>query len=203
VSEREALLAAIRQFPDEDTPRLMYADWLEEHKEHPHATLIRYQCGLTEQVPRADYRTMFNRFLRCRWNNYGFTGSRSVNARERTAAVYAEIPFGGVHERLRETWHHDPHNIQEGFTPRIVYRRGMIELVRLEWSHWLDHSKQLLAQNPVRDVLFITIPILSSQIQSPLDGWTEYLRRLIAKHPGVKFRCQPTAVGVLVSKLPD
>lgn len=41
MSDRAALLAAIRQFPDEDTPRLMYADWLDEHGESEHAAFIR------------------------------------------------------------------------------------------------------------------------------------------------------------------
>jgi uncharacterized protein (TIGR02996 family) len=31
VSDEDALLAAIREHPDEDTPRLAYADWLDEH----------------------------------------------------------------------------------------------------------------------------------------------------------------------------
>ena len=33
MSDREALLAAIRMHPDEDTPRLVFADWLDEHGE--------------------------------------------------------------------------------------------------------------------------------------------------------------------------
>jgi uncharacterized protein (TIGR02996 family) len=32
VTERDALLAAIRANPDDDTPRLMFADWLDEHE---------------------------------------------------------------------------------------------------------------------------------------------------------------------------
>ncbi len=31
VSERDALLAAVHETPDDDAPRLVYADWLEEH----------------------------------------------------------------------------------------------------------------------------------------------------------------------------
>ena len=30
MSDRDALLAAIRENPDDDTPRLAYADWLDE-----------------------------------------------------------------------------------------------------------------------------------------------------------------------------
>ncbi|MCI0703269.1 MAG: TIGR02996 domain-containing protein [Planctomycetia bacterium] len=51
MSDRDALLAAILANPDEDTPRLVYADWLDEHgdaKDKKHAQLIRAQCELAK-----------------------------------------------------------------------------------------------------------------------------------------------------------
>ena len=45
-SEERALLAAIVAHPDEDTPRLVYADWLQEHDRAERAELIRAQIGL-------------------------------------------------------------------------------------------------------------------------------------------------------------
>jgi uncharacterized protein (TIGR02996 family) len=39
--EQAALLAAIVAEPDEDTPRLVYADWLQEHGDEEHAQFIR------------------------------------------------------------------------------------------------------------------------------------------------------------------
>src|SRR5438128_7999305 len=49
LSDRDALLAAICANPDEDTPRLMFADWLDEHGGEAGATraeFIRLQCEL-------------------------------------------------------------------------------------------------------------------------------------------------------------
>jgi uncharacterized protein (TIGR02996 family) len=58
VTERDALLAAIRAHPDEDTPRLVFADWLDENEPDPKprakkggapsswAALIRAECEL-------------------------------------------------------------------------------------------------------------------------------------------------------------
>ncbi len=46
MSDRDALLAAITAEPDEDTPRLVYADWLDEHDEGDRAEFIRVQCRL-------------------------------------------------------------------------------------------------------------------------------------------------------------
>ena len=41
--EQRALWAAIRANPDDDTPRLVYADWLQEHGDEPRAEFIRLQ----------------------------------------------------------------------------------------------------------------------------------------------------------------
>src|SRR5687768_17319061 len=44
--EAVALYRAILAHPDEDTPRLVYADWLDEHGQPAHAEFIRAQCRL-------------------------------------------------------------------------------------------------------------------------------------------------------------
>jgi uncharacterized protein (TIGR02996 family) len=51
LEEREAFLRAIFDAPDDDTPRLVYADWLEEHGFASHAGLIRVQCELARREP--------------------------------------------------------------------------------------------------------------------------------------------------------
>ena len=43
-AEADAFLEAIFAAPDDDTPRLVYADWLEEHGHPAYAQLIRLQC---------------------------------------------------------------------------------------------------------------------------------------------------------------
>jgi uncharacterized protein (TIGR02996 family) len=45
-STRDALYAAILAYPDEDTPRLVYADYIEEQGETACAEFIRLQCQL-------------------------------------------------------------------------------------------------------------------------------------------------------------
>jgi uncharacterized protein (TIGR02996 family) len=44
-----ALLAAIRAAPDDDAPRLVYADWLDEHGDGARAEFIRVQCELARR----------------------------------------------------------------------------------------------------------------------------------------------------------
>jgi uncharacterized protein (TIGR02996 family) len=46
MTEREALLAAVCEHPDDDTPRLVFADWLDEHGEPDRAEFIRVQIEL-------------------------------------------------------------------------------------------------------------------------------------------------------------
>ena len=48
----DALFQAILDAPDDDAPRLVYADWLEEGGRAEHAELIRAQCRLPRQGQR-------------------------------------------------------------------------------------------------------------------------------------------------------
>jgi uncharacterized protein (TIGR02996 family) len=49
----DAFLQAIIDTPDDDTPRLVYADWLDEHGEPERAEFIRVQVGLA-RLPEDD-----------------------------------------------------------------------------------------------------------------------------------------------------
>ncbi|HEY1375481.1 MAG TPA: TIGR02996 domain-containing protein, partial [Gemmataceae bacterium] len=52
---RAAFLRAIAENPDDDLPRLVYADWLDEHGEPERAEFIRVQCELA-RLPRDEAR---------------------------------------------------------------------------------------------------------------------------------------------------
>jgi uncharacterized protein (TIGR02996 family) len=43
--EHEGFLQAIREAPDDDAPRLVYADWLDDHGDPDRAEFIRLQCA--------------------------------------------------------------------------------------------------------------------------------------------------------------
>ena len=49
--EQQAFWTAIRETPEDDAPRLVYADWLEEHGEGDRAEFIRVQCALAKLGP--------------------------------------------------------------------------------------------------------------------------------------------------------
>lgn len=48
MTEEQALLAAVRAAPDDDLPRLVYADWLDERGRGVRAEFIRLQCRIAE-----------------------------------------------------------------------------------------------------------------------------------------------------------
>jgi uncharacterized protein (TIGR02996 family) len=48
MSDREALLRTIFENPDDDAPRLVYADWLDENKDALQAAFIRVQVDLAK-----------------------------------------------------------------------------------------------------------------------------------------------------------
>jgi uncharacterized protein (TIGR02996 family) len=54
MSDREALLTAVFARPADDAPRLVYADWLDEHGEPAQAAFIRAQIDLARTDPNTD-----------------------------------------------------------------------------------------------------------------------------------------------------
>jgi uncharacterized protein (TIGR02996 family) len=51
VTHDDAFLQAILESPDDDTPRLVYADWLDEYGETDRAEFIRVQIALAALPP--------------------------------------------------------------------------------------------------------------------------------------------------------
>ena len=108
MSDESALLAAILAHPDEDTPRLMYADWLDEHGQPERAEFIRLQCrlarmrdweeGFAEAQVRAErlFREHWPRWAprtgRTHWKaHYGASGFRPVRGLIGRADVYSNF----------------------------------------------------------------------------------------------------------------
>src|SRR3954470_18857584 len=50
MKERELLLKAVCDNPDDDTPRLVFADWLQEHGDEERAEFIRLQIQLARMA---------------------------------------------------------------------------------------------------------------------------------------------------------
>ncbi|AWM38470.1 hypothetical protein GobsT_33790 [Gemmata obscuriglobus] len=70
MNDHDALLRAIGEQPEEDTPRLMYADWLEEQDQPERADFVRNQVALNRPGLSGEERTPLvrkNRFYLDNW----------------------------------------------------------------------------------------------------------------------------------------
>jgi uncharacterized protein (TIGR02996 family) len=59
-----SLLAAAKQSPEDDTPRVVLADWLEDNGDHDRAEFVRVQCRLSssrEQFPAGERQALAER----------------------------------------------------------------------------------------------------------------------------------------------
>lgn len=74
-TDSDALLAAIRESPQDDAPRLIYADWLDENGQAERAEFLRVQCELAAMERR--------HYLECTSTTKRSMESNSLRRRER------------------------------------------------------------------------------------------------------------------------
>lgn len=138
-------LEAIKAAPDDDAPRLVFADFLDEHGEPARAELIRVQCRQVVRPSREAYLRLCRHALRA---HFYFNGTTSCNYRDLTATKWlAGTPGGWRVDRSR-----GPDGRSVGQVPMILYRRGFGDQVRMPAADWLAHADALTAAHPVREV---------------------------------------------------
>lgn len=171
-----SLLADILEHPEDDVPRLILADWLDEHgSDHhrQHAELIRVQIALEllrkEDAARAKQsgqrtgrqcrHTYPEMCIRC----------RDLCRRERQLLVSnpANTSWAGPNDPLQES---HPHRMTLSNGPGImahgkgvhsinlVFRRGLAAGMRTSTEQWLKLGSALLAVHPVERVMLETMP---------------------------------------------
>jgi uncharacterized protein (TIGR02996 family) len=149
MTDGDALLRAIIESPDEDTPRLVYADQLDENGEHDRADFIRVQCQL-EQL------------LRVRADRH------QLEYRARQLLCISERVFrfeGHLDERLEqlsENWISLRGWAWVGGLPEAInhvgFRRGFIEEVGMSGRAFMTCAEEMFARAPVRHVTFSRTP---------------------------------------------
>ncbi len=168
----QGFLQAILAEPDDDTHRLVYADWLDEHGEEERAEFIRVQCELAKVrcLCRNDDGT---------WNGAcAFCNSNELRRRER------ELLDG---DQDGDSWFlgfegYDLGTLQpKSFSPNDppfgIIRRGFVESVTLSSEDWLQHGDALVQAAPLREVRLTTLP----EVQRVRVGKERRHRRLLGK----------------------
>lgn len=150
MTEQDAFLRSICEHPDDDAPRLIFADWLEERGQRDRAEFIRIQCELAKM--KCDRK---GHHYPCRSRGPGgasgpFHTCHTLQKRERKllmaywAKWYPPIRVGVACRNLNRCR-------LPGFT--IEFRRGFIESITCPCQQWLDHGPAILAACPtIREV---------------------------------------------------
>jgi uncharacterized protein (TIGR02996 family) len=133
MSDGDLLLAAIREHPEEDTPRLVYADWLEENGQPDRAELIR--LGVRACSERIDGRTRAGR----RYRKLIKTAFAGINC---VGWVYLDA------ESIPPPAYHPILGLERGMAKQFVGSPG----------DWLRHCAAVLAAHPIRLVWLTTEP---------------------------------------------
>jgi uncharacterized protein (TIGR02996 family) len=131
MTDATAFVAAIHAAPEDAAPRLVFADWLDEHGEPGRADLIRRMC----RVP-----------------TYVFTWSRRArHGRHVHAELIGAIRGlkGRVEMVYRDEWPHLPG------VELIQVCRGHIESIDIRPGPFLAHAGEIFARHPVRDVRLV------------------------------------------------
>lgn len=135
----EAFLRAIIAAPDDDLPRLIYADYLDgdgpndcKPPQPERAEFIRVQCELAPSESKPD----------------PFNNDRLVALRRRERELQ-HLPVS-----VRCEWHSPiPHG---GF--KWKYRRGFVEEITCSWEDWQTHADAIRSSTPLRTVRLTTWP---------------------------------------------
>lgn len=167
-TDQAAFLKAICAEPEDDTPRLVYADWLDEQGDADRAEFIRVQCELAHDPGRekACRET-------CQPPDFEGCPQRALCRREKELLSEHETEWRGPilgAQRLAvdaSTW--VGYRSVLYFWP-AEFRRGFVGAITCSWQDWRTHHAALLLSAPLTAVRFTTWPEL------------EYVKRVGLKH---------------------
>lgn len=186
MTDHDALLAAVIAEPGDDTVRLAYADWIEEHGGQPErAEFIRVQCELARVYPDGDKFTSKNpQAAESGWDRY-----KDLRRRERELQIVAcpawrKEQFG-------------PELAEEMNAPLLggmlmpgaincFYSRGFVSALTCTWDAWRTHAAAIRAAQPVERCKWTTHPRWAMP-----DGTVYYGENALpfaqAEWPGIAF----------------
>jgi len=167
-----ACLKMILEQPDDDGPRLILCDRLEEIGESDRAEFIRVQCELSRMETWAS-----EQFMVLPESREGLY-IEALRQREQELFTYPNMFKWFMDGKpVAAVAHDDPPTVEQcrGMATAFV-RRGFIEHLTCDWQSWLTHHAALRAASPVRCVRLTTLPVFETVVhaeQMPMrDGFT-------------------------------
>jgi uncharacterized protein (TIGR02996 family) len=142
MSDRAALLRTILAAPADDAPRLVYADWCDEHGEPERAKLIRLMChwslAFSPSDPCTPSATTTVRHLARKTLLAGIAGLFGVDVKH---VLGSAVSLTGDLGRI---------------TAEVS--RGFLDVLACPAADWLQHADAITAEQPVRTVRLTTMP---------------------------------------------
>jgi uncharacterized protein (TIGR02996 family) len=130
MTERDALLRAVCENPDDDTPRLVYADWLQENGDEARAEFIRLQVAIAAM---SDGKAKQKKQAR---------EKQLLDAHKEQWAEplkpYFAYYYAGIYA------HH--------YAPPVVFRRGFVESIAMDVETFRARGGEVFALAPVREL---------------------------------------------------
>jgi uncharacterized protein (TIGR02996 family) len=126
VTQEQDLLQAIIQNPDEDAPRLSYADWLQDTGQHTRADFIRVQCALAAGPEDDDLRA-------------------DLEGREWRLGRHCREWLGPLANLIASP----------GRGLEYSFRRGFVESVSVRARTLLQNGERLLGLSPIREICLV------------------------------------------------
>lgn len=130
------LLAAILHAPDDDAPRLIYADWLDERGEWERAEFVRVQVELVRQPANPRCHCLGG----CLMNHAGCPLAIKEKLQKRERELWMRIaaaePIGKVCDRKH-------------------WSRGFVSRIELTTDAFLDHAADLFARHPITSMRLV------------------------------------------------
>jgi uncharacterized protein (TIGR02996 family) len=173
----ESFLRTIIDEPDNDGPRMVYSDWLEEQGD-PRGEFIRIQCEIARTFPGVAANPDFDEKQLVQFERDAPAAvkpipgwQRTIEMRKREHELLALVPeeIGGKPNKrqLSDLW--IPPSIKDCMTSPAVtmdgievnpsevkFHRGFIRDIACSWESWLSRYKDILASTPLRRVKFTT-----------------------------------------------
>ena len=120
MSDEEGFLQTIIANPDDDAPRLVYSDWLEDHGYLDRAEFIRVQCELA-RMSKDDLRFA------------------ELDRRER-----------GLRKAHFEEWIAPLRAVTHFYKTLSEFRRGFVEYIQIRGAAFLEKGPVLFEMSPIR-----------------------------------------------------
>jgi uncharacterized protein (TIGR02996 family) len=165
-----ALLAAVLEHPGDDTPRLVYADWLDDHGRERRAAFVRREVArrVPPDAPGGRFPQAIPWTKRdCLTQYWGADGNTRLWRAGEIREACEALPVGDTM----------PH--------RVVFRRGFAARLSIDLADWQTHAPALLDAHPLERVEVADVPGLTFEVRRDAPGWVLAGRVVV---PGAEWR---------------